>query len=61
MWGWDWRLTEVTEVTLPPITTEAHKGVDSIDAGAPVLAGAGDAVVDIWKRAERVCELTGYE
>ena len=43
----DCTLTEVTKVTFPPVTTEAHEGVDPIDAGPPVLAGAGDAVVDI--------------
>jgi len=40
-------LTEVAELTLPAIRTEALKGVHPVNAGPSVSAGVADAVINI--------------
>lgn len=44
------KLTEVAELPLPAVGTDALKPVHAVDAGASVSTRAAGAVVDVWKR-----------
>lgn len=52
-------LTAVAQPPLPPVRTEALKGVDPVDAGAAVLTRRGRAVVDVCG-TERTVNAGGF-